>query len=144
MKSLVLDILLTLAFMEDAQINTISAKEINCLAQNIYHEARGEDFVGQSAVAHVTLNRVADDRWPDTVCGVVYQPYQFSWTTNKPVMNDPVAYENSLMIAAVAVVGLSDDPTDGAVFYYDHSTVTPRWSRAFETVAVIGGHTFKR
>lgn len=144
MKNLVLELLLTLAFMEDVQIKMIPVEEITCLARNIYHEARGEDVVGQKAVAHVTLNRVADERWPDTICGVVYQPYQFSWTRVKPAVKDPVAYENSLMVAASAVMGISKDPTDGAVFYYDHSRVTPRWSRAFETVAVIGGHTFKR
>jgi N-acetylmuramoyl-L-alanine amidase len=140
----ILEILLTLAFMEEVQIKTVPVKEIICLAQNVYHEARGEDIRGQKAVAHVTLNRVADDRWPQTICGVVYQPNQFSWTRKTPTVRDHVAYENSLTVALGALTGISSDPTDGAVYYYDHRRVTPRWSRAFETVAVIGGHTFKR
>ena len=50
------------------------------MALNIYHEARGESIEGQYAIAHVTLNRVASTKWPDSICDVVYQPYQFSWT----------------------------------------------------------------
>ena len=44
---------------------SIEAKqnEIECLAQNIYHEARSESTAGRMAVALVTLNRVKDERF---------------------------------------------------------------------------------
>jgi spore germination cell wall hydrolase CwlJ-like protein len=58
----------------------LSEDELGCLVANIYHEARGEDALGQAAVAHVTLNRVRSPSYSDTVCGVVWQPGQFSWT----------------------------------------------------------------
>ena len=60
-----------------------------CLALNIYHEARGEPIEGQRAVASVTLNRTLDPRWPSTVCGVVYDPQQFSWTSHPRLSLNP-------------------------------------------------------
>lgn len=57
--------------------------EVDCLAKNIYHEARGESELGQKAVAWVTLNRTENPSFPDTVCGVVLQSHQFSWVTAK-------------------------------------------------------------
>ena len=59
---------------------TVDSKQHECLAMNIYHEARGERMEGQIAVAQVTLNRAAHEEWPSTICDVVYQPKQFSWT----------------------------------------------------------------
>lgn len=54
-------------------IDIIDPNEVYCLATNIYHEARGEPLEGQIAVASVTINRVHDHRWPDTICEVVFQ-----------------------------------------------------------------------
>ena len=66
-------------------------KQIECLATNIYHEARSESTIGKIAVAWVTVNRVNTERYPDTICGVVYDAVldskgnpkrhqcQFSW-----------------------------------------------------------------
>jgi len=48
-------------------------KQLTCLATNIYFEARNEPFAGQFAVALVTLNRVNDTAFPNTICDVVYQ-----------------------------------------------------------------------
>ena len=57
-------------------------KEARCLAENIYHEARDQGTAGWLAVAAVTLNRVTDDRFPDTICGVVFQAETTeSWKT---------------------------------------------------------------
>ena len=50
-----------------------------CLSMAIYHESRGEPILGQMAVAEVIMNRVADKRWPNTVCGVIKQPVQFEF-----------------------------------------------------------------
>ena len=58
--------------------------EIYCLAENIYHEARGEADIGKQAVAHVVLNRVSRDDFPNTICAVIRQgPIRESWTTRK-------------------------------------------------------------
>src|SRR5262245_27411723 len=58
----------------------LSEDDLFCMVQNVPHEARGEDALGQAAVAHVTLNRVKSPLYPDSVCGVVWQKGQFSWT----------------------------------------------------------------
>lgn len=58
--------------------------EVQCLAENIYFEARAESFSGKAAVGNVTRNRVNDKRWPDTYCGVVTQgPVRESWKTKQ-------------------------------------------------------------
>ena len=57
----------------------IDSDELECLAKNIYHEARGESREGKIAVANVTLNRVHSTRFPDTVCGVVHQAVYSRW-----------------------------------------------------------------
>ena len=58
--------------------------EIQCLAENIYFEARAESYSGKAAVANVTRNRVEDKRWPDTFCGVVTDgPVRESWKTKQ-------------------------------------------------------------
>lgn len=58
--------------------------EVQCLAENIYFEARAESFSGKAAVGNVTRNRVNDKRWPNTYCGVVTQgPVRESWKTKQ-------------------------------------------------------------
>ena len=58
-------------------------RDLNCLALNVYHEARNQPIEGQLAVAHVTLNRLDDPSFPSTICEVVFRSRHFSWT------NDP-------------------------------------------------------
>ena len=56
--------------------------DIKCLTENMYHEARGDGYAGMYATTMVVMNRVADWRYPDTVCEVVKQgPIKESWTT---------------------------------------------------------------
>jgi len=57
-------------------------KQATCLARNMYHEARSQGLAGQLAVSLVVLNRVRDDRYPNTICEVVHQgPVRESWKT---------------------------------------------------------------
>ena len=63
-------------------INVFDIDEARCLAENIYHEARNQGTAGWLAVAAVTLNRVTDDRFPDSICDVVFQSEtRESWRT---------------------------------------------------------------
>jgi spore germination cell wall hydrolase CwlJ-like protein len=121
-------------------------QELICLAENIYHEARGEWDRGQIAVAHVTLNRVDHPHWPDTICEVVYEPWQFSWTAYdvEDVMSDPVAWERAVYFAIDAFLGRSEDPTDGAVFYHTTWLDLPGWAQheTTEEYITIGEHVF--
>lgn len=62
----------------------IDDQEATCMAMNIYHEARSDNLAGQYAVADVTLNRVHDDRYPNTICKVVMEgKMKESWKTKQ-------------------------------------------------------------
>lgn len=118
-----------------------------CLAQNIYFEARGEGRIGQEAVAWVTLNRVMDLRWPNSVCRVVWQPSQFSWThdgrSDRP--RDGEMWQQAQTIAArvTAEYRTDTDPTEGSVmFHADYAS--PGWSNRFDRVVQIDAHIFYR
>ena len=146
----------TMAVYGDSGL-AIDVDEAFCLAQNIYFEAGFEPGEGMDAVAHVTLNRVANERYPDSVCDVVWQKGQFSWTRDGRSDRIPLydrsedardyvfdAWMDSADAAVRALVGLSEDATGGAKFYYAHDIVTPDWHDDFEVSAIIGGHTFLR
>ena len=127
-------------------------REQACLALNVYYEARGEPLEGQYAVAEVTMNRVANSRYPDTVCEAVYQEKwdylrkryvsAFSWTelesNSKP---GGEAWERAVSVAEQTYSGRRANFLDGAVHY--HATyIRPSWSRGKEPVARIGQHVF--
>ena len=64
--------------------NNLSQRDIECLVQNAYHEARSDGYAGMYAVTMVVMNRVDDPRYPDSICGVVYQgPVRESWKTKQ-------------------------------------------------------------
>ena len=147
--------------MPDTLYLKISAVDHVCLALNIYHEARGESLEGQLGVAHVTMNRVAHARFPDTVCGVVYQGrHMINWKGNRvPVRHkcqfswycdgrSDTAYnhrgwQDSLALAERVLLGDTPDPTQGATHYYNHNIVEPAWSHQFVTTALLDNHTFQ-
>ena len=122
---------------------TVDAEQHECLALNIYHEARGERVEGQIAVAQVTLNRVAHKKWPSTICGVVYQPKQFSWThlIKDHTPKSTKAWKAAQVIARDVMIGNVEDPTLGAV-YYHANYVNPNWAEYVDLSKVIGNHLF--
>lgn len=122
----------------------VRSDPITCLARNIYHEARGEPVEGQVAVAWVTVNRVSDSRWPGTVCGVVGQYKQFSWTLQEPLQeHDSRAYAIATRIATNVLSGSYYDNTGGANHY--HTTdISPYWEDVTKATKVIGNHIFYR
>lgn len=124
-------------------------RETECLAKNIYFEARGESHDGMIAVAEVTRNRVHDGKFPRTYCGVVYQRNEqrcaFSWTCDdKPDrVNDKKTYEESLDIAKNIIVhNRNYGIVSSNVVYYHANYVNPNWSSSFEKVKEIGQHIF--
>lgn len=127
--------------------------EVRCMARNIYHEARSESIDGQLAVAHVTLNRVEHDRFPDSICDVVWQDKgpkawdcQFSWTcdgkADRP--RDMEAYALSVLLAIEVMRGAAEDLTDGSTYYLTVRDRYPGWVYRLETVGQIGAHLFLR
>ena len=126
--------------------------EIECLALNIYFEARGEPDAGRLAVGHVVMNRVSDRRYPGKVCAVVRQGgekvrnrCQFSWwcdgRSDRP--RDRRAWKQSKAIATRVYWGLSEDITGGALWY--HAVyVRPAWRKVLVPARTIGRHIFYR
>lgn len=121
----------------------VPRKDINCLATVIYHEARGEPLIGQMAVAHVVMNRVRSDKYPDNICDVVYQPYQFSYIDKAIPDWNSKAWDAAVREAVYTYFGLTDDVSIGATHYYAHNKVNPDWASYKPTKIVLGGHTFK-
>ena len=134
---------------------------IACLATAIYFEARGEPMVGQVAVAQVIVNRVYDERFPDTVCDVVKQGEYYTWNKSIPikyrcqfsfwcdgkpeVMRDETAKQWSYNVAESALAGLFYDTTSGATHYHA-DYVVPSWSKnsMFTKTVQINAHIFYR
>ena len=108
-------------------------KELECLATNVYREARGEPFAGQVAVAKVTLNRLADVRYPKTICKVIYQKYQFSWTTHYK----NVVFDMTSLNAAIMAFNTNNK---FKATHYHADYVKPNWG--LRKVAKIGRHIF--
>ena len=126
------------------------ADEIECLALNIYFEARSEPEAGQLAVGHVVMNRVASARFPGTVCDVIQQGgelrryrCQFSWWCDgrSDTPRNKRLWEKSAELALNVYWGQSEDPTEGALWYHA-DYVKPYWRKAFERGPKIGRHIF--
>lgn len=136
--------LLILVLLATNNTNTIAyAKnnELICLAQNIYFEARGEPFKGKVAVAQVTLNRVKHDNYADTVCDVVYQPNQFSWTKKYSKIVDKQAWAHAKEIAELVLSGDVRLPNFHALYFHSN-TITPKWANKKKPVLRVGKHIF--
>ena len=63
--------------------NELDQKSQKCLAENLYWEARGTSPDEMIRVANVVQNRIASNKYPKTICAVVHQHKQFSWTLKK-------------------------------------------------------------
>jgi len=121
---------------------TIPPSEVRCLALTIYYEGRGEPYAGRLAIAQVTVNRLKYDRFPNTICKIVYQPGQFDWTERR--IKNPFDWYQALKLAkAFTAYNRLDnfaDNTNGATSFHANS-LHPDWSHLQQTV-VIGHQTF--
>ncbi len=124
--------------------------ELQCMALNLYFEARGESRAGQQAVAHVVLNRAHHAGFPGSVCGVVKQGgegrryhCQFTWwcdgLSDKP--RNKRSWRQSVILAAEVLNKLTSDPTNGALWYHA-DYVSPYWKGSMKKGPKIGKHIF--
>jgi N-acetylmuramoyl-L-alanine amidase len=120
--------------------------EANCIAVAVYHEARGESVEGQLAVAQVIKNRAASGQYPADWCGVVKQPWQFSFVRHGQFPSVDVnsdAWRKAVGITRLAVANaVSSVPKD--CLWYHANYVAPRWSNNLQRVQQIGAHIFYR
>ena len=122
-----------------------SPAEEECLAKNIYYEARDQSREGQYAVAVVTLNRVRSKDFPNTVCEVVYQKNQFSWYWDGLSDNpkEKEAWRESQFLARIMLrmyKGTGDN-TKGSL-YYKKVGHPSRFFKKLTPIKVIGDHEF--
>lgn len=118
--------------------------DLACMTEALYFEARGEGPKGQAAVAEVILNRVDSRTFPSTVCGVVNQRAQFSYTIGgKKRISNKAAYLRARNVAESALAGAPRDLTGGATYFHTPA-VRPAWSHRFQRTVQIGRHIFYR
>jgi len=118
------------------------AEDLQCLAENVYYEARGEPLVGQYAVAEVTMNRVRSRDFPNSVCAVVHARGAFSWTLTGDV-RPPYGYEwRRARAVAGTVYDSQEAPFVAGALYYHATYVAPDWAPTRSQVAHIGKHLF--
>lgn len=167
-KSLLFVILVLISSV--AQANLIKKYEVRCIAKNMYWEARNQSLEGMIAVGYVTMNRVADQRFPNSACEVVHQAQhskwwlethgkwhplknrcQFSWycdgKSDKIPPQDRDLYSQILGIAEKIYYGYDSflvyDFTKGATHYHA-DYVYPDWAESKTQTVTIGKHIFYR
>jgi hypothetical protein len=119
--------------------------EEDCLTNAVYFEARGESIQGQLAVAEVVLNRAQSGKYPTDICGVVKQPWQFSFVRSggrfPAADRGSDAWRKASAIAEIARARLADTlPSD--VLWYHATYVSPSWGKRLNRTAQIGLHIF--
>ena len=142
----------------------LKSEAVECLALNMYHEARGQGTAGELAVTTVVMNRVNDSRFPNTICGVVKQgptrpswkdpkilfpikhKCQFSWYCDGKLDVPPTSgslWKDSREVARY-VLSTPDlmDITDGATHYHADYISSPRWADPRRKTAQIDTHIF--
>jgi spore germination cell wall hydrolase CwlJ-like protein len=118
--------------------------ELACLAEAVYFEAGGTGETGQSAVAHVVLNRAKSAKFPRSVCGVVADGCQFSYRCDdrSDALSDPRTRAHAFRVAEAVLAG-APDFTKGALFFHS-AQVAPGWFSTRPRVGVFGGNVFYR
>ena len=108
------------------------------LAKIIYAEARGESYTGQVAIGAVVLNRVKSSKFPNTISGVIYQPYAFTAVSDGQINMEP----NTTAYKAAKDALNGWDPTYGSLYYFNPKTATSSWIWSRQQTVTIGNHIF--
>ncbi len=128
-----------------------ASRDLDCLTQAAYYEARGEGRDGMRAVAQVVLNRVRHSAFPNSVCGVVFQGAgrrtgcQFSFTCDGS-MRGPVnqaAWNRARAVASAALSGAVFAGVGNATHFHT-TAVSPAWRHSLVPVGQVGDHMFYR
>lgn len=120
------------------------SRELNCLAGAIFFEAKSESLSGQLAVGRVVVARAKSGRFPNSYCGVVYQPSQFSFVrgqTMPAIAKGSKQWKNAVAIAQIAHTNAWSSPVEGAL-YFHASYVSPGWR--LKRLGRVDNHVFYR
>lgn len=142
-------------YMPTAKRVELANTERECLAQAIYHEARGESAAGQLAVANVIVNRARSNRYPSSLCGVIYQnadkgryrcQFTFACDGRDNTPRERQAWARSEALASDIYADYATGADIGALprsaLFYHTTAVSPSWSNTYNQVAQVGAHIF--
>jgi N-acetylmuramoyl-L-alanine amidase len=151
MKKLIIFVFVVLMFgsasAQTIQIQTLENKknEIVALTSNIYHESRGEPKLGKYMVGYVTINRVLNPKFPNTIYGVVVDRRQFSWYNGRdcliPQNLNVKQWKECYEIAIDVLQNIAFDPTFGALYFHTVD-VNPKWAKEKQFIIRVGNHKF--
>lgn len=119
-------------------------RQTECLAGAVYFESKSEPLAGQLAVARVVMARAASKRFPNTLCGVVFEKRQFSFVRGgkMPRINKGHRqWRNAVAIAKIALADAWDSKMEGALFFHA-KYVNPKWR--LRRMGSVGQHIFYR
>ncbi|WP_254913025.1 cell wall hydrolase [Novosphingobium sp. B 225] len=120
------------------------SRELNCLAGAIYFEAKSEPLAGQLAVGRVIVARSKSGRFPNSYCGVVFQPSQFSFVRGggfPAIARKSAQWKNAVALAQIAHEGTWRSPVEGAL-YFHATSVSPGWR--MKRLGRVENHVFYR
>jgi spore germination cell wall hydrolase CwlJ-like protein len=128
----------------EASRGKASASDLACLAEAIYFEARGTGATGETAVAHVVVNRAESAKFPGSICGVVGDGCQFSYRCDgqPDALADAGARARAFRVAQSVLEG-APDFTKGALFFHS-ARAAPGWFKSRPRVGTFGGNVFYR
>lgn len=116
----------------------VNQDDLYWLARAVHGEARGESYTGKVAVAAVILNRVGHKDFPNTVKGVVFENLAFTCVADGQINLEPDS--SALQAARAAVAG--EDPSGGALYYWNPAKATSKWIWSRTIIKTIGNHVF--
>ncbi|WP_255298272.1 spore cortex-lytic enzyme [Brevibacillus dissolubilis] len=119
---------------------SVNQYEMDMLAKLVYAEARGESYKGQVAVAAVVMNRLQSPKFPNTVSGVIFEPWAFTAIYDGQYGMTP----NKTAYLAARDAARGWDPTYGAIYYFNPNTATSGWMWSRPQTVKIGEHIFAR
>jgi spore germination cell wall hydrolase CwlJ-like protein len=121
-----------------------SDRDVSCLAEAIYFEARGTGLTGETAVAHVVVNRAKSPKFPRSICGVVGDGCQFSYRCDgrADVLAEAGSRARAFKVAETVLSG-APDITHGALFFHS-ARAAPGWFNSRPRVGTFGGNVFYR
>lgn len=131
----------------------MTQREIACMTQVLYREARGEGNIGMISVGYAVLNRMATQGYADTVCGVVFQSHvdknsgrlrcAFNWacTSLRDAAMSRKAHDRARHLAILVMRREVPNPIDDSIFFHEKS-LSPAHVRGLPLRAIVGNHAY--
>ena len=142
-------IALSIPTLSQKPVHTFSQADLNCLHENIFFEARNQPLEGMKMVGIVTIKRTEQPEFAHTICGVVHEHAQFSWTLkNHKVNHKDKIEDNAWEYTGVVAENLLNDYNsldnnyNGLVYYHATRIKPPHWTHNLKKEFTIGSHIF--